>query len=345
MVRNHRGMALVLTLLAVSFLVAVTVQLSTSVNWQLKASSQQRKIVQLDALLLSGLSLARAALLADQLDNTFDTLHDDWSTITSEKLGKLVAGGELDIKVVDLSGRVQVNALVLSDAAKKRQKKQKKGKKSKNDQEKIQRAFWKRFLLLDQFLPDNDDAVAEILDPLADWLDEDDNERDNGAEQGYYNGLNPSYHPANGPLLFVEELLLIKGWSKQLLYGGKAHPGIIDYLTIADQQGKININTAPAMVLQALHPDMTEELAGELIAFRSDEKNKDRLKNPGWYRQVSGFPGNIVFPKGLITTSSNSFKVTVKARINGLQRSGTGVILRRKTKEQVLLYWKVESSL
>jgi general secretion pathway protein K len=337
-------MALVLTLLAVSFLIAVTVQLSTSVNWQLQASSQQGKTVQLDALLLSGLNLAQAALLSDQRDNKADTLLDSWSTLKADAIANLVADGTLDIQITDLSGLLQVNAFVLSRAEKKRRAKGKKTKDKKAQQkyEKLQWELWQRFLLLDQFVPDNEDAVNELLHPLADWLDEDSQERDNGAEQPFYSGLSPAYVPANGSILFVEELLLIKGWNKNILYGDKEHSGIIDYLTIAGETGKININTAPALLLQALHPDMTEELASTLVEFRSDEKNKDRLKNINWYKQVGGFPGNISFPADLITVSSNAFRIAVTAKINNLQRSGTGVILRRDTKEQVLLYWKVQ---
>ena len=344
MAPDKKGMALVLTLLAVSFLVAVTVQLSTSVNWQLQASSQQGKTVQLDALLLSGLNLAQAALLADQRDNKADTLFDTWSTLKADSIANLVANGTLDIQITDLSGLLQINALVLSKAEKKRRAKNKKtqGKKAQQKYEKLQRALWERFLLFEQFVPDNEDAVAELLDPLADWLDEDSQERDNGAEQPFYSGLSPAYVPANGPILFVEELLLIKGWNKNILYGDKQHSGIIDYLTVAGEEGKININTAPSLILQALHPDMTEALATSLIEFRSDENNKDKLKNVNWYKQVGGFPANIKFHADLITVSSNAFRITVTAKINNLQRSGTGVILRRDTQEQVLLYWKVQ---
>ncbi len=349
MLRDQRGMALVLTLLAVSFLVAVTVRLNTSVNWQLTSAANQRKTVQLDALLLSGLNLARAALLSDQLENNYDTVFDDWSKLKPDTLASLTGAGSLTIKITDLSGRLQVNALVLSEAEKKRRarggkssQKIRRGRKSQKDLEKIQRQLWNRFLLSGKFIPESNDDVAELLDPLADWLDKDDSERDNGAEQGYYRGQNPPYDAANGPLLFVEELFLIKNWTKKLLYGDKEHAGIINYVTVYGEDGKININTAPALVLQSLHRDMTRELAADLIAFRNDEQNKERLKNPHWYRQVSGFPGNITFDSNLITTSSSTFQIKVFAELDGLRRTGTGVILRRESKEQVLVYWRVE---
>ena len=348
MLRDHSGMALVLTLLTVSFLVAVTVQLGSSVNWQMHSAANQGKIVRLDAMLMSGLNLARAALLADQQENDHDSSFDDWGEFEQETLAALFSGGSLEIKVTDLSGLLQVNALVLTDEEKKRRQKEqgptKKGKKKgpKKDPEKSQRDLWKRFLTSGNFAFEDEDAAAGLVDSLVDWLDTDDEEHENGAERGYYSSRNPPYIPANGPMLFPEELLLVKGWNKKILYGEKEHSGIIDYLTIAGQDGMININTAPALVLQALHEDMTEELAADLVDFRSEEENSELLTQPDWYHQVGEFPGDITFEKELITTSSSSFLVTITARIDGLQRIGNGVVHRNENTEQTLLYWKVE---
>lgn len=348
MLRDRSGMALVLTLLAVSFLVAVTVQLGSSVNLQMHSAANQGKIVQLDAMLLSGLNLARAALLADQQENDYDSSFDNWGEFEQDTLAALFSEGTLEIKVTDLSGLLQVNALVLTEEEKKRrQKEQGSGKKekakgAKKDPEKIQRDLWKRFLQSGNFVIEDEDATQELIDSLVDWLDTDDEEHDNGAERGYYSSQDPSYVPANGPIMFPEELLLVKGWNKQLLYGEKEHSGIIDYLTIAGQDGMININTVPVQVLQALHADMTEELAAVLVDFRSEEENSDLLAQPDWYRQAGDFPGDITFDKELIKTSSSSFLVTITARIGGLQRIGNGVVHRSENSEQTLLYWKVE---
>lgn len=345
---DRSGMALVLTLLAVSFLVAVTVQLGSSVNWQMHSAANQGKIVQLDAMLLSGLNLSRAALLADQQENDYDSSFDDWGEFEQDTLAALFSEGTLEIKVTDLSGLLQVNGLVLTDEEKKRREKEQgpgkkgKGKGTKKDPEKTQRDLWERFLKAGDFGLEDEDASVGLVDGLVDWLDKDDDEHENGAERGYYSSLHPPYIPANGPMLFPEELLLVKGWNKQILYGEKEHSGIIDYLTIAGQDGMININTAPVQVLKSLHPDMTEELAADLVDFRSEEENNDLLAQPDWYRQAGDFPGDITFEKELITTSSSSFLVTITARIDGLQRTGKGVIHRIENTEQTLLYWKVE---
>ena len=62
------------------------------------------------------------------------------------------------------------------------------------------------------------EMTEEIASAILDWLDEDD-DTEIGAEVGYYSGLTPPYAPKNGPLETVEELLLVRGVTPQLLFG------------------------------------------------------------------------------------------------------------------------------
>ncbi|MCI5167090.1 MAG: hypothetical protein D3903_13600 [Candidatus Electrothrix sp. GM3_4] len=357
LLRDRSGMALILTLLAISFLVAITVRLSTSVNQQMQAAANQSTAVRLDAMLLSGLNFARAALLADQQENkndedTSDSQFDRWGAIDSALLSQFFSG-TLDITVTDLSGRLQANALVWTNKEKQEWKKKQTGKNKKKDMEKLQRSLWKRFLLLENLGFESsdgnidEDQAAIMLDSLVDWLDPDDEQKENGAEKQYYSSLNSPYVPTNGPMPLIEDLVLVKGWEYEILYkkiksNAKNPASLIAYLTNGEQPGMVNINTAPLPVLQALHDEMTEELAADLVSFREEEDNKELLKKATWYRNVPSFPGNITFDQSLITTKSNLFKITVIAADKGLQRTGEGVIQRKENQEQVLLYWKIQ---
>lgn len=84
--------------------------------------------------------------------------------------------------------------------------------------------------LLDSVLLDLQiENTAELADALLDWLDDDDEMRAAGAENDYYNNLNPGYFPKNGPLDTIEELLLVKGFSAAILYGEDVNRnGILD---------------------------------------------------------------------------------------------------------------------
>ena len=73
------------------------------------------------------------------------------------------------------------------------------------------------------------EMTEEVADAILDWLDEDDEARELGAEVAYYSGLSPPYAPKNGQLETVEELLLVRGVTPQLLFGMDSNRnGIID---------------------------------------------------------------------------------------------------------------------
>jgi Type II secretion system (T2SS), protein K len=61
--------------------------------------------------------------------------------------------------------------------------------------------------------------TEDIADAILDWLDTDDEPREFGAEVDYYSGLTPPYGCKNGPVDTVEELLLVRGVTPQLLFG------------------------------------------------------------------------------------------------------------------------------
>ncbi len=61
--------------------------------------------------------------------------------------------------------------------------------------------------------------TLDLADSILDWLDEDDDTREYGAESDYYATLQPPYKPPNGPMESIEQLLLVKGMTPQILYG------------------------------------------------------------------------------------------------------------------------------
>lgn len=61
--------------------------------------------------------------------------------------------------------------------------------------------------------------TEQIADGILDWLDEDDVAREYGAEESYYLGLASAYRPRNGQLTSLDELLLVRGVTPELLYG------------------------------------------------------------------------------------------------------------------------------
>ncbi|MFQ5804871.1 MAG: hypothetical protein ACE5I3_00310 [Phycisphaerae bacterium] len=82
-------------------------------------------------------------------------------------------------------------------------------------------------LLLDLQIENPQDLINAILD----WRDPDSDTREGGAENDYYNALDPGppYNAKNGPFDSVEELLLVKGITAAVLYGEDVNcNGILD---------------------------------------------------------------------------------------------------------------------
>src|SRR5262249_12987180 len=61
--------------------------------------------------------------------------------------------------------------------------------------------------------------TEEVANAILDWIDADDQLRTNGAEDEYYQTLQPPYHCKNAPLDSLEELLLVRGVTPELLFG------------------------------------------------------------------------------------------------------------------------------
>lgn len=92
-------------------------------------------------------------------------------------------------------------------------------------------------LLADNLLPNGGRTLLmtlpgmteDIADAILDWIDEDDEPRDYGAEFDYYASLDPPYAPKNGPLESITEMLLIRDITPELMFGADANQnGVID---------------------------------------------------------------------------------------------------------------------
>jgi DNA uptake protein ComE-like DNA-binding protein len=65
--------------------------------------------------------------------------------------------------------------------------------------------------------------TPDVADAIVDWRDQDDNPQPYGAESDYYGSLPSPYRAKNAPFETVEELLLVKGVTPELLYGMDAN--------------------------------------------------------------------------------------------------------------------------
>ncbi len=132
-----------------------------------------------------------------------------------------------------------------------------------------------------------EEEVNTIVDSILDWKDPDDLYHLNGAESDYYMSLPNPYKAKNANFDTVEELLLVKGMTSEILYGNGEKKGVIDFLTVNSnlKMTKINVNAAPKEVLMAI-PGITPEIADGIISYREH----DNIKSAG----DVGIPGESV---------------------------------------------------
>jgi general secretion pathway protein K len=171
-----------------------------------------------------------------------------------------------------------------------------------------------------------------ITDSILDWRDSDLLHRMNGAEDDYYETLNPPYKTKNGRFDTLEELLLVKGITPEYFYGypEKSPKGDLIYkfglsrcLTVYSNYSnspQINVNFAPLPVLISIS-GMTPE-AAQLIYER-------RLAKP--FKNVQEITREIPVTLGattlqfLATNQTGLFTLTASA---GAENSKVRRVLR-----------------
>lgn len=346
--QNSKGIALILTLSVIVVLVTVTFEL----NWQVQGSVTSAAVLRdqfvMSQMVASGVETAKAILVEDKKGPEVDSVQEDWAN--PEKIAAYLSqipfeDGQIRLEISDERSRIQVNSLVLFPDGR--------------EFNPPQRDLWFRFMTLilaqqEETLQNTaslTDAIEEpsaIINPLKDWLDSNDNDAItglNGAENDYYEDLDPPQACGNGPFRHIEELAKVKGITPELFQAANEElMGIKNYLTVqgvsgaGDQftyDGKININTADLPVLAGLMPLGQEFLAAELYDYRleSDEgRFLHDLTSPTWYREAPG-GADVTIDAGLITTTSDIFRIECEATLNEARMAATVVVVREKDKE------------
>lgn len=106
-------------------------------------------------------------------------------------------------------------------------------------------------------------GASRAADSIADWIDENSDPLPNGAENGYYAGLDHPQFPSNAPFTSLEQLLFVAGMDAV----EQVQPFWRDYFTI-HSDGLIDLNEAPQELVAAL-TRTTEDSALNFVAVRT----------------------------------------------------------------------------
>jgi general secretion pathway protein K len=226
-------------MLVVSLATVAAVAMATRLQVDVRRTGNLLHGEQAYAYALAAESWAEVILRRDADDSEIDTLAENWATALPPIS---VEGGFVSGRIEDLQGRFNVNNLVDTD-----------GEPSEPDLE-----YFKRLLVLLGLEP-------ELATALLDWIDADINATfPDGAEDDFYLLEAPPYRAANRPLVNISELRLVKGYSAEVI------TLLEPYITALPEPTALNVNTASPVVLQALHANMGEMDAAQIIEARGD---------------------------------------------------------------------------
>ncbi len=308
--KNNRGIALITVILLVSVLVALAIELNRSARADIYDAANISDGIKLAYIAKSGFYGATALLLNTSSENA-TTLLDDWANTEalSVRSREFFDNGYFIVRVEDEMGKIPLNKLA---------------------ENAVLRSALIRLLGQPEFGLDRAKA-EEIVASIKDWIDEDNDVTSGGAESSYYLAQDPPYRAKNAPLDCIEELLMIKGITKEIFAGTKEKPALADYVT-ADGDGLININTAPLLVLRSLSDAITPAIAQEMDEYR---RNKSNDLAQAWYIAYDNSLGNIA------ALNSNYFKIISAGKMNKMEQKITAIIAR-DGKSAKILKWGVD---
>ena len=285
---KQRGVVLILAMLIVVMVTTITISLSWRYNLSLTRSENRWHGMQARAYLEGAETLAAVVLredfLADQDSGRMaDTLNDIWAQ-SAEAFP--TDEGWVRGKIEDAQGRLNLN--LLEAQAQSGQGGQQQGNVPLAQQFTEPQ---KRFIRLLQTFEFEDGPIdparaIEITEAVIDWIDGNDSVKGfGGAEQSYYQQLDPPATPPNLPMISVSELRRIKGMTEEL------YRALLPLVIALPPAAKLNINTMPLKLMQTINdPENLLPLAAEDAQLLLEERDALMTTDGGAAGGTAGVP-------------------------------------------------------
>jgi type II secretory pathway component PulK len=172
----------------------------------------------------------------------------------------------------------------------------------------------------------------------------------------------------NDRLMNAEELLRIEGIEPVVLYGGtvggEPRKGLLEFVTVWPRaaltppapagepppppetppppapEARININTAPAEVLEALSDEMTPQAAQAIVAWRlqlGSEGKPQQFSSLDDLSNVPGLPSNVAAAiKEACTVKATTFEIRSKSQVGNVEKTWIYVVAREAGEKKTL---------
>lgn len=299
--RSQHGIALITILVMVAL---ATILAATIAKHQRNTAESTAYLMRQNQALLYAKSAEAffSELLVDDAQNTaeVDHLQETWA---KPMPAFPVEDGFVSGRLEDESGKFNLNALVKSD-------------KKPNEAAKL----WFEKLLVRVGLP------AQLSEAVIDWQDEDDEiSGPMGAESAYYQSLAQGYLASNRAFYNVEQLKLVRGFE------GRNYQLIAPYVSaLPSNELKVNINTAPALVLASIDPKLDVSAIQNLQKQRQANLEHFSNVNELWevdpFKQVDEAQRAAV--NDFLGVQSNYFKARIEVLLSERKRQFSSDLLR-----------------
>ena len=300
--KQQQGIALITILVMVAL---ATILAATIAKRQANTAENTAYLMRQNQSLLYAKSAEAffSELLVDDANNAgaIDHLQENWA---KPMPAFPVEDGFVSGTLQDESGKFNLNSLVNDEGV-------------PNPQAKL----WFEKLLLRVGLPE------KLSEAVIDWQDADDEISGTmGAENSYYQGLPQGYLAANSKFHNVEELKLVRGFEDQ------KYLQIVDYVSaLPASDSKVNVNTAPAMLLASL--DSKLDINAVEQALQKRQANLEHFSNINdlWatepFKQVSPDVQSQV--NALLGVQSNYFKAKIEVLLSERKRQFSSDLVRK----------------
>lgn len=300
--KQQQGIALITILVMVAL---ATILAATIAKRQANTAENTAYLMRQNQSLLYAKSAEAffSELLVDDANNAgaVDHLQENWA---KPMPAFPVEDGFISGTLQDESGKFNLNSLVNDEGV-------------PNPQAKL----WFEKLLLRVGLSE------KLSEAVIDWQDADDEISGTmGAENSYYQGLPQGYLAANSKFHNVEELKLVRGFEDQ------KYLQIVDYVSaLPASDSKVNVNTAPAMLLASLDPKLDINAVEQALQKRQANLEHFSNINDLWatepFKQVNSDVQSQV--NALLGVQSNYFKAKIEVLLSERKRQFSSDLVRK----------------
>lgn len=235
---------------------------------------------------------------ANGYDSTTETLYSPNGGLFFE-----MGGCRVKVKISPMNDKISTQGLFLPD-----------GRTLRSEYEQAWRNIWREV------------GHPELEQLSLDFMDKDTKQRMGSYESREF---------INRPLFDLSELKLLKGVTKELIYGGKNNKKSLNLFISASGSDKININTAKAETFIVLDSDISLDTARSIVYVQ----NIRPFMKTSELKDFPGFPISAYARlSNVLSTESAQFELRINVAENNLERNYTAIVQRGET--DCILRWE-----